>query len=72
MALQLNISFYRKQNETVRVTIIRDIRILYDKEKVYYYKPARVGLFFNESYIEYESNGDENKILHCTKTEVFH
>ena len=27
-----------------------------------YYKPARVGSFWSNNWIEYESNGDRNKI----------
>ena len=28
-----------------------------------YYKPARVGYFWNNNYIEYESSSEENKTL---------
>ena len=28
-----------------------------------YYKPVRVGNFWSRNYIEYDSNGDRNKIL---------
>ena len=36
--------------------------ILY-KEEDDSYKPIRVGSFWNNNYIEYESNGDRNKNL---------
>ena len=31
--------------------------------KADYYKPIRAGNFWNNSYIEYDSNGDRNKTL---------
>ena len=33
-----------------------------EKEK-YFYEPKRVNDFWNNNYIEYESNGDKNKNL---------
>ena len=34
-----------------------------DKQEDNYHKPATVGNFWNNSYIEYESSGDRNKNL---------
>ena len=42
--------------------IIRDIKNLLEQEGDYY-KPVGVGNLFSNIYIEYESNGDRNKIL---------
>ena len=36
---------------------------LFELEKKDYYKPLRVGSFWNTNHIEYESNGDRNKTL---------
>ena len=35
------------------------VRLFSNKKKIN--KPAKVGYFWNKSYIEYESNGDRNK-----------
>ena len=43
--------------------MIRDIRNHFEHEEEDYYKPVRVGNFCSNSYIEYESNGDRNKVL---------
>ena len=42
--------------------ILREIRTLYESEEDYYV-PVRISNAFNNSYIEYESNGDNEKIL---------
>ena len=42
--------------------ILRDIRTLYESEEDYY-EPVRIINAFNNNYIEYESNGDKDKIL---------
>ena len=42
--------------------ILRDIRILYEPEKDYY-EPIKTINAFNNNCIEYESNGDKDKIL---------
>ena len=39
--------------------MIRDIRNLFEYEQENYYKPLRVGNFWSNSYIEYESSGDK-------------
>ena len=41
--------------------IVRDIRTIFEQEK--YCKPKRVRNFWNNNYIEYESNGDKNSNL---------
>ena len=51
-----------KENETIKDKIIRDIKIPLEKEDDYY-KPMKVGNFWNNNYIEYESNGDKKKNL---------
>ena len=43
----------------------RDIRNLFEHE--YYYKPTRVGNFWSNNYIEYESNSGRNKKLSVEK-----
>ena len=54
----------KKQNERIiKGRIIRDIRTLFEQEKVYFYKLKRVSNFWNNNYIEYESNGDKNRNL---------
>ena len=40
----------------------RDIRILVEQEEDYY-KPKIVSSFWNNNYVEYESNGDKNNNL---------
>ena len=45
--------------------VLRNIKSLSEREKEEknYYKPVRVKNFQSNNYIEYKSNGDENKIL---------
>ena len=52
----------KKHNERINKNrIIRDIRTLFEQEEEKdYYEPKRVSNFGNNSYIEYESNGDKN------------
>ena len=47
--------------------MIRDIRTLFEQEEKDYYKPKKVSNFWNNSYIEYKSNGDRNKNLSLDK-----
>ena len=49
----------KKEREGIKDRIIRDIRTLFKQEDDYY-KPSRVGGFWNNNYIEYESSGDRN------------
>ena len=43
--------------------MIRDIRTLFEQQEENYYKPKKVSNFWNNNYIEYESNGDKNRNL---------
>ena len=45
---------------------IRDISTLFEKQDDCY-KPKRVDNYWNNNYIEYESNGDKNKYLSIEK-----
>ena len=42
---------------------IRDIRRLFEQQEEDYYKPKRVNNFWNNNYIEYDSNEDKNGML---------
>ena len=46
----------KKENEAIKDRIIRDIRYLFEHEEEDYCKPVRVGNFWSNTYIEYESN----------------
>ena len=50
-----------KKNEEVKDKTI--IRTLFEQEETNYYKPIRVGNFWNNNYSEYESSVDSNKNL---------
>ena len=57
----------KKKNERViKDQIIRDIRTHFEQEEDYY-KPKRVNSFWNNNYIEFESNDDKNSILSLDK-----
>ena len=56
-----NIFKLKKENEAIKDRI-RDIRSLFKREGDYF-KPKRVSNFWNNNYIEYESNDDINKNL---------
>ena len=43
--------------------MIRDIRELFEQQEEDYYKPKRESNFWNNNYIEYDSNGEENSSL---------
>ena len=48
----------------IKYRIIRDIRTLFEQqEEKDYYKPKRVSNFWNNYYIEHESNSDKNRNL---------
>ena len=48
----------------IKDRIIKDIRRLFEQENDdYYFKLKIVSNFWNNNYIEYESNSDRNKIL---------
>ena len=46
-------------NRLIKDRIIRDIRTLFEQQEEDYYKFKRLQIFWNNSYIEYESNGDK-------------
>ena len=50
-------------NRLIKDRVIRDIRTLSKQQEEDYYKPKRVGSFWNNNYIEYERNGDKNSNL---------
>ena len=54
-----------KETKSIKDRILRDIKNLFEHEKKAenYYKPLRESNFWSNNYIEYESNGDRNKIL---------
>ena len=59
-----NIFKLKKENEAIKDRTIRDIRTLFEQqEEKHYYKPIRVGNFWNNNYINYKSSGDRNKNL---------
>ena len=58
-----NLFTLKKQNKAIKNRIISDIRNLFEHEEEDYYKPVRVDNFWSNNYIEYESEGDRNKIL---------
>ena len=49
----------RKNERLMKDKKIRDTKTLFEQEEDYY-KPKRVRSFWNNNYIEYESNGDKN------------
>ena len=49
-------------NRLIKDRIIRDIRTLFAQEEDYY-KPKWVSNFWNNNYIEYQSNSDKNRNL---------
>ena len=59
--------FFRleKESKAIKDRIPRDINNLFKhkKEERNYFKPARVNKFWNNNYIEYESNDERNKAL---------
>ena len=46
--------------KTIKIT--RDIRTLFKQEEEDYYKPKRVSNFWNNNYIEHESNVKNNNL----------
>ena len=55
----------KKHNERIiKDRIVRDIRTRFEQEKEEgYYESKIVSNFWNNNYIEYESNGDKNRNL---------
>ena len=52
----------KKETKAIKIRIIRYIRNLSEHEEDYY-KSVRVGNFWSNYYVEYESNSDRNKTL---------
>ena len=52
-----------QKNKERNKRLIRDIRTLFEQEEEDYNKPKGVNNFWNNNYIEYESNGDKNRNL---------
>ena len=53
-----------KKNEVIEGRVIKDIMNLFEhEEEEDYYKSVRIGNFWNNYCIEYESDGDRNKTL---------
>ena len=51
----------------IKDRITRVIRTLFEQQEEDYYKPEKVTSFWNNNYIEYESNGDKNRNLSLDK-----
>ena len=49
-------------NRLIKDRILRNIRTFFEQKEVYY-KLKRVSNFWNNNYIEYESNCDKNRKL---------
>ena len=57
----------KKKNRKIKdklktIKITRDIRTLFEQEEEDYYKPKRVSNFWNNNYIEHESNVKNNNL----------
>ena len=51
-------------NEAIKKRVIREIRNFFEHEdEKNYYTPVRMGNFWRNNYIEYESNDGRNKAL---------
>ena len=50
-----------KHERIIRDRIIRAVKTLLEQQEEDYYEPKRVSNFWNNNYIEYESNGDKNR-----------
>ena len=48
----------KKENEAIKNRVITDVRNFFEHEEEDYFKPVRVGNFWSNKYIEYESTGD--------------
>ena len=53
----------KKNRKKTRINIIRVIRTLFEQQEEDYNKHKSVSSFWNNNYIEYESNGDLKKKL---------
>ena len=53
----------KKRNEEIENRIVRAIRTLFEQEEKDYYKLIRIGKFWNNNYIEYETSTITKRIL---------
>ena len=53
----------KKKDNYIKDEVLRDARNLFESNKEDYNKPIRINNAFNSNYIEYESNGDKDKML---------
>ena len=60
-----NLFRLKKEVSGIKDTVLRNIKNLfeYEKEEENYYKPVSINNFWNNSYIDYKSNGDKNRIV---------
>ena len=58
-----NLFRLKKENPVIKNRILSDIRNLFQHEGKDYCKPARVGNFCSNNYIEYEGKDNRNKTL---------
>ena len=55
---RINKSFQTKKKKVLKHRIIKDIKNLFEQQQEEdCYRPVRVGNFYSNNYIEYESNG---------------
>ena len=57
-----NLFKLKKENKAIKDRIIKDISTLFEYEEEDCYKPVRVGNFWNNNYIEYESKCNRKKL----------
>ena len=54
----------KKLNERIiKDRITGDIGTLFEQQEIYDYEPKSVSSFWNNNYIEYDTNGDKNRHL---------
>ena len=58
-----NLFRLKKENKAIKDKIIGDIRNLFEHKEENFYKPVRVGNFWSNNYIKYESNSDRKETL---------
>ena len=59
-----NLFRQEKETEAIKDRILRDIKNLFEhEEEENYYKPVTESNFWNNNFIEYESNNDRSKTL---------
>ena len=65
----------KRSERLIKDRKIRDIRRLFEQVEEDYYKPKRVNNFWNNNYIEYDSDGDKSGKLsldrYTNKTEPY-